>query len=215
MKIDLAGNILKQIDINISKILVKIIGYKNNSTIIDIKGHQLDVPFLLNKDSKYSASIENGVLTLKEIKNLNKIIMPEKTKDIFDLIINLSNDKNKDEVLDIKNLFSFFISNNDILKKNNKNIDNNDYFIKTSDGNYLFMFELPFFDQLSKVFIKVRAENINLSILTDDKVHYDVFLSDIKSYLIKKGKKITINIFNNKKDFLANLANNNKIDIKI
>ena len=47
---------------------IKILKTENNFTMINIKGHQFDVPLLLDKNKKYNLIIKDNIIQIEEVK---------------------------------------------------------------------------------------------------------------------------------------------------
>ncbi|OHD11527.1 MAG: hypothetical protein A2Y34_18885 [Spirochaetes bacterium GWC1_27_15] len=217
MKITLVENLVKALNEKKFVALIKILKNSEKSTIIDIKGQQLTVPFVLDKNKKYIANFNNNVLTIKEIqlKQTNSDTK-EILKDVFEQIFSL-NDKKKENLFDIKNLF--FLN---IFKEQEKITDfnnNKNYFFKDKESNFLFIFEIPIYNQESKIFIKItKNKEVFLNIFSEKIQHStkEKFENDIKEKFAKKNTLLFIKIFNDKKKFFDEVVNNSKkIDIKI
>ena len=217
MKITLVENLVKALNEKEFAALIKILKNSEKSTIIDIKGQQLTVPFVLDKNKKYIANFNDNILTIKEIKlKQQNVDTKEILKDVFDKILSL-NDKKEENQFDIKNLFFF-----NFFKEEEKITDFKDkknYFFNDKENNFLFIFEIPIYNQDSKIFIKIsKNKEVFLNIFSEKMEHStkEKFENDIKELFFKKNTLLFINIFNDKKKFFDEVVNySKKIDIKI
>ncbi|MCK4798505.1 MAG: hypothetical protein KAT05_14080 [Spirochaetes bacterium] len=226
MKIPLSKNFLNLIKNNNFKSLIKIITIKSNSTLISIHGKQIEIPFVLKKNTTYIAAIENGVLKLSEkkgqllIKQKENIQSFKELSKILDSLFLLNNKKDNFIENEIKE-FPFY----ELYSKVNNNVEGKNkkkyYFFNNKKSNeFFFIFNLPFFNQFARVFIKITNNKyIFLNIYTKH-LNYENnnFIKSIKNSFKPKIYSFAVNITDNEDEFYNSiymLLNMKNVDIKI
>jgi hypothetical protein len=214
MKVSLVENFLKIFNEKSFVSNVKILKNNSNSTLIEIKGHQLDVPFVLKNDGKYIAKIKNEILNIIEIKeNIKSDNKSFNIKDFLDTVVGI-----KDQIDNNPAIFNFLPFFTDKFKIKDESKKNN-YFFKDKNNNFIFIFDIPLYNNPSKIFIKIdEKKNINISIFCEDikNEKKNEFETMIRDYYKEKNKILNINIFDKKQKFYDNISIYiNKVDIKI
>ncbi len=229
MKVILSAELLNLLKNNLSKILpVKIIKTGPRSTLISIAGKKFEIPNILDKNKFYSATIKNNEITINEKNLFNRVLndkepdFKEDIKKLTDFIDKLYiNDEKKHHFLENQlkefNLFQNFSTIIDSIDKDGKG---GFYFQGRENKNFFFLFDLPFFNRMAKVFINIGAfSKISINILVGkaESINQDEFLTEIKGALKSRSKNIFLKITDDKNEFLGNIMNcfDKNIDIKI
>jgi hypothetical protein len=214
MKITLPESFIRSNE-KVFKSVLKILEVRNKSTLIEIKGHQFDVPFILEKNLKYQAVIKDGVLDIVEIKKLKETVDEKNiVKEILENIFQI-NDKSNDNVT--VNLFNMLrnIFNPDINKKKKKN-----YFFRDKNKGMVFIFDIFLFDRTTKLFLRLLGRNIFLFFYNDELEEgiLKEFKINLEKHLFEKYKEMVFEIkfFDKKEKFYDNISVvTSNIDIKI
>ncbi|HPO50345.1 MAG TPA: hypothetical protein PLO89_08495 [Spirochaetota bacterium] len=213
MLINLPDNVVNLFRLKAFRAKIRVLETKASSTFIEIKGQRLSVPFVLSKEKKYSALLENGRLKIVE-NDKDKgdgVSNDEQSRDLIkDFLFN--DDKVNYNGIDL--LLNFFKERKKIID------DDKDIFFKDKEGNYRFIFDLPFYNSISKIFIKISNSNdIFLDIFNQKDIKKDLtdkFKKELSDFFQIKGKKIKIKISQNKNDFFDSLPDFSKnVDLKV
>lgn len=228
MKVILSNDLLIKINQKNFKSLINIIKTSKTSTIISIKGKILEVPFVLNTNLKYVAEIKNNVLYIFEKKEKNTALIKDKNdkklfenlKKTLEKLFFFENKKKFTENEINYLLFNKLYSKIDERKQKEKKFKN--FFLKNNRGeDYYFIFNLPYFNKLIKVFLKIdKNRNIFVNIYSDKlkKTENDEFVKDLKESFYSVSKMLKVNFYNNIDDFYKNifiLFDIKKVDIKV
>ena len=228
MKIILPSNLLLKVNQKNFKSLINVINTKNKSTVISIKGKILEIPFLLDPKLKYTAEIRNNALYIYE-KKIKKIFI-EKNKDVKKNFQNIKKTLEKLFFFENKKkfaeneinylLFDKLYSKINDRKQKEKKYKN--FFLKNkNDEDYYFIFNLPYFNKLAKVFLKIdknRNIYINLYSANLNRSENAEFIKKLNEIRLNVSKIQKVNFFENIEDFYKNiflLFDVKKIDIKV
>ena len=228
MKIILPNELLVKINQKNFKSLINIIKTKKSSTIISIKGKTLEIPFTLNPKLKYIAEIKNNILYINEKKLKNTFLENNKDdKKLFNIIKDVLEKlffyENKRKF--IENEINYLLFNKLYSKIDDKKYKEKKYknfFLKsTRADNYYFIFNLPYFNKLTKIFLKVdKNRNVFINIYSDKlkKSENDDFVKNLRDAMKSVTKLLKVNFYENIEDFYKNifiLFDIKKIDIKV
>jgi|GEM_PF-6685454 len=226
MKININSNLAKLINQENIKVLIKIIKIGSNFSEISISGKKLKIPFVLNKDARYYATVKDNQLYIikeeipKKITKdefINKIDKKLKESDKkLDSLFMI--DEKKDKI--IENLIKCFPFQH-FYSKINKNKDDNKgnyYFLRNDkEDSYIFIFNIPFYDNYTRIFLKIeRNKAVFIEIFRENgkELNIESFLEDLNNKLKKYVKNLVVNITDNKDDFY-NRINYYLIDKKV
>jgi hypothetical protein len=217
MKIVLPDSFIKIISDKTVRSVLKILEVRNNSTMIDIKGHRFDVPFVLKKDSSYHAVIKDGVLNIIENKQEKNVeSKKESYKELLDSIFQIKEIKNNDLIMNFLILFQ------NMLKPEKDKKENHRYF-QDKKGAFVFIFDLNLFDNSVKLFVRLLNKNICLFFYNSlngriDELILSEFKKNLKMYINDKYEDMNLEImfFDKKEKFYDNISVfMTDIDIKI
>lgn len=228
MKIILSHDFLKKFNQESFKSLINIIKVTNNSTLISIKGHKLEIPFILKNNIKYTAEIKDNKLYINEI--VNKVIINSEKSKKNQLINNIS--EFLDKLFDFENKTKFneneikYLLFNELYSKiNNEEIKNKKikqyFFTNNKVDEYYFIFNLPYYNSYTRIFLKIdKNKNVFINMYSENfiKEKNKNFINDIKEALKNIAKSFIVNFFENKDDFFKNIIDTidtKKIDIEI
>lgn len=229
MKIFLTKELLDSFSRSSFRSLVKIIKTEKNSTLISIKGKIFKIPFLLKNGTRYNAVIKNNEIEIIEQQNKDKTINNKNTTFSNTVRKNLKKmdsffffDRKSFEIIEneIKN-YPFF----DLFSKiidNEKEKSQKKYFRlkKQETSDHIFVFNLPFYNELARVFIRVGKSDVYLNIFSNkiEGLKKDDFVSRIKESISDKNRNIIIKISEQKEDFYNSIMvqlNKNNVDIEV
>lgn len=207
---------------NISKLnnlKVKILEVREKSTIILIKGHRVEIPYVLDKNKNYTISFDKNIDNFKivETKFINNNILKEGITSFLENFFDLS----KLDQLDFKSYYNYLFNNNENNKKIDDRLENKSNFIfKNNNKDFFFIFNTFFFKIKSSIFLKV-SENKTVSFLLYLKgklENKNEIIKDIEEKLSNiKFEKIII--FDNDKtgyiNEISSIFKNRNIDIVI
>jgi hypothetical protein len=217
MKIILSDNLMRLLNDNNLKSLVKILEVRSNSTLIQIKGHQFDVPFVLNKDSRYTSTIKKGVLNIIENKIKNEVVNEIKSDNIHKLLSELIDPAENDNI----SIFSFL---RNMLLNNNENVSERknkkkNYVFRDKKNAVIFILDINLYDKPAKLFLHILRQNLNIILYCIMETELKkTFENKIKSHIINNYNNINaeIRIFNNKEKFYDNIELYlSDVDIKV
>ncbi len=205
---------------------VQIIKITGKSTIISINGHNLEIPFVLKENANYTFSIQKGILEIKE-KNFRKIIEKFSDAIIKELKENLDNfflfidKKDYDPKTDINSFLYEIPEKKD--GKRQKNNKNKNYFFVNDKKDFFFIFNLPFYLHLARVFIKINHNrqiyiNIHTEAIVNNEINKKNFLDEIKNKLSGRSNNLFVNITDKKDEFyniIGSMIGIKTIDIEI
>lgn len=203
------------------KYLVKVLKYNNNSTLIQIKGHSVSVPFLLSKDKNYTARIHEGKLLITEADQQKSSpsaggILPEGGKEenarkLTGLLTSLLQERDKTETEPWLSLTPFFPVKDDPGKEP---AEKSFPFLlrKSSDNSYYLFFNLPVYDIPAKVSCRISRDKrvlLNLLLTSEtqkscDKVR-EKLQDHLGSLLKNKPASIHVQVTCNENDFVSAL----------
>ncbi len=228
MKIILPNDFLLRINQQNFKLLINIIKVKKSSTLISIKGKTLEIPYTLNNNLKYIAEIKDNVLYIYQRKIKTDIKEnTENKKKLFNKISKFLNklylSENKKKF--VENEINYLLFNELYSKINNEKQKKGKYknfFLNNKNGDdFYFIFNLPFYNNLTKIFIKVDINrNVYLKIFSDKLTKEDNndFIMNLRDSMKITAKSLIVNFYENIEDFYENIfkiIDVNKIDIKI
>jgi hypothetical protein len=235
MHINLADQLFKlfnRCSVNFTKL--KIIKVLSHSTLISLKKKQFEIPLKLDLQKQYFAKINNGILEIreKEAKNFQKIF-DQKSQIDFLTMKNILKESlfHSDEfqmqsgkLLTKENIFFYL---NQFLNENfdseyHEELRNNNFHCQSNDKKeYYFFLTLPFYNYISKIFLKIDENYaINLFIYSNklDQNVYSDFKHQIDGDFLNRKTNIFINLFDDKDEFInkvAILMKNNNVDLRI
>jgi hypothetical protein len=228
MKIVLSNDLLIKINQKNLKSLIKIIKLKKASTLISVKGKVLEIPFKLNPKLQYNAEIKNNTLYILE--NKTKKTLVEKNKDVFEISENVKKNLEKLFFIENKNKFieneiNYLLFNKLYSKINDTRVDKKKYknFVLKNKKveDYYFIFTLPYFNKLAKIFIKVdKNKSIFLNIYSEklNDSENKQFENNLKKIFTGELGGLKLNFYRNKDEFYKNIYAHfdlTKIDIRI
>ena len=228
MKIILSHDFLKKINQESFKSLINIIKVTNNSTIISIKGHKLEIPYVLNNSIKYTAEIKENKLYINKI--VSKALINENKSEKNQLINNIS--KYLDKLFDLENKSKFneneikYLLFNELYSKINddekKNKKFKQYFFSNKKvDEYYFILNLPYYNNYTRIYLKIdKNRNVFINMYSENfaKEKNKDFIKNLKVTLKNIAKTFVINYYDNKEDFYKNTVDTldtKKIDIEI
>lgn len=214
MVIKLDDNLQRLLKFNLFKFKIKIVDVKDKETLVEIKGQSFTLPFVLDKTKKYLGVVKGSTFQILEKATTQSSDL--KKKDAFLETIKELITSNYEEKSSLTAIFSNRSKNSKIDKfKTSKN-----FYFNKDDKNFIFFFELPFFNQKSKVFININnKKETHLSIYSDDLIK-DSAIQDFTNLISQKfmtlNKMITVNITSSQKEFLESMSfDDHKVDITI
>ncbi len=195
------------IDIKVEQII-------GNKTILNLKGTLIKVPFVLDPNKIYKLKIDknNTISIIEQNKFTHKQGENTRSEDnknhkqiIDDILIQLKSQKSNEESYSSKNdillifhQISDFVSNKYNEKNNKKSIK---YSISKNNKNFLFYFNMKFFDVPSDVIIKYQDSKIKILIYTEkDRIsidHLKIFKEEL-NMVINDSKLYELGIFDKK-----------------
>jgi len=228
MKISLSKELLRSFK-NISfRTLIKILKIDKKNSLISVKGKSITIPFVLKKDTVYHAKFSNGILELIEQnkeqteKVISKALLKNIRKDLkkLDSFFFFDPKDNQSIESEIKN-YPFY----DLFKKIKNNEDQKGkkkYFsLKKKDGqDHFFIFNMPFYNEPARVFMKINEKDIYLNLLSSVSKDLDQnkVMNELKDSIKNRTKRIMIKLSNKKEDFLDNITvqlKDKNIDIEV
>jgi len=202
----------------LNNLRIKIVSVKEKSTVILIKGHKVEIPYVLDKNKIYLLSYDKENKNLKIIEKKSDNII--KIKDnilnsFFDSLINL----NELDNLDVENYLNYL--NSDIQKVEEKNKRKpNDFILKNNRNEFFFIFQILFCNIPASLFLKISEKKIvSLFLYLKKRLkNKEKILNDMRENLNHINFD-SIVIFDDDRDEYLNkiftILNNNRIDIII
>ena len=211
---------LKELD----NLKIKIISIKNNSTIILVKGHKIEIPYLLDINKNYILSFNKLNKNFEIIqKNNNQIQKENLTKEeniirsIFEKIFDFSEIGN----LKKEDFFNYFL-NNQQEKENvkEKGYKNRNFIFKNDKKEFFFVFNILFLNYPCSLFLKIsNNKSVSLIFYLKGKIdNKEEIIEDIKKELLDIIFEKIIIIENNKDFYLKeieDLLQGKRIDLII
>ncbi|HOL56737.1 MAG TPA: hypothetical protein PLD75_04155 [Spirochaetota bacterium] len=202
----------------LNNLRIKIVSVKEKSTVILIKGHKVEIPYVLDKNKIYLLSYDKENKNLKIIEKKSDNII--KIKDnilnsFFDSLINL----NELDNLDVENYLNYL--NSDIQKVEEKNKRKpNDFILKNNRNEFFFIFQILFCNIPASLFLKISEKKIvSLFLYLKKRLkNKEKILNDMRENLNHINFD-SIVIFDDDRDEYLNkiftILDNNRIDIII
>ncbi|HOJ63799.1 MAG TPA: hypothetical protein PLE45_05205 [Spirochaetota bacterium] len=202
----------------LNNLRIKIVSVKEKSTVILIKGHKVEIPYVLDKNKIYLLSYDKENKNLKIIEKKSDNII--KIKDnilnsFFDNLINL----NELDNLDVENYLNYL--NSDIQKVEEKNKRKpNDFILKNNRNEFFFIFQILFCNIPASLFLKISEKKIvSLFLYLKKRLkNKEKILNDMRENLNHINFD-SIVIFDDDRDEYLNkiftILDNNRIDIII
>lgn len=201
---------------------IKIIDIGHNYTKIQVKNINIEIPYVLNKESQYFFVYNNNSIEIieenprKQFKNIS--IQLKKNKQEIKKKQTANQLITNDDDYDINTVINeMFVSD----ANHNHSQNNFKKFFITRDNTkeYGFFINIPFYYEVTPVFIKVGNNRASLCILSNtvNENNKKNFIDLVKGDNRLIGRNVSISFFDNKADFINKILSeiHTNVDIKI